>query len=77
MQQFIETELMFLIREQVERSVSIAEWEQAYEAFAAKIFSANAKFCSNPEYLNCLCYARAEFAFLHEKGDLKKKYACI
>jgi hypothetical protein len=72
MQQFIETELMSLIKESVKRSVSIVEWEQAYEAFADTLFAARVK-SENALLHNSLCYAKAEFTFWQRQNSLKKK----
>ena len=72
MQQFIETRLMSLIKESIERSVSIAEWEQSYEAFASAIFTAIRK--SEKIVLhNSLCYTKVELIIWQRQNSLKKK----
>jgi hypothetical protein len=70
MQRFIKTELVSLIKESTQGSVSIEEWEQSYEAFASALFETNAKPCEPMKY-NALCYVKAEFVFWKGQNSLK------
>jgi len=75
MKQFIETKLIFLIKESTKRNVSIAEWKQSYETFASAVFAASAT--SEKVVLhNSLCYVKAELTFWQRQNSLKKKWHC-
>jgi len=72
MRQFIDTELISLIKESSNKNVSNAEWVQAYDAFAETVFAAR-KTVAPEAYHDDLCYAKAELGFWQAKSDCQGK----
>jgi hypothetical protein len=71
MKQFVETRLVSLIQESIQRNVSVSEWEHSYELLAKTIFEANAAYEKTALH-NSLCYAKVEFSFLHAQNGMQK-----
>jgi len=72
MRQFIDTELISLIKESSNKNVSNAEWVQAYDAFAEIVFAASKKFAPIA-YHESLCYTKAELGFWQSEHDCRRK----
>ena len=68
----VKTRLFSMIKESVERCVSVSEWEKSYESFAHTLFSESEK-SERIALHNSLCYAKAELAFCESLNIHKKK----
>lgn len=72
MEQFVKTKLFSLFAESAAgEKVSAKQWEQSYNAFAAKVFEAGAKKKRVVLY-NSLCFARTELACWQSPDGFKK-----
>jgi hypothetical protein len=71
MKQIVHSKLFSLLAETT-KQIPASEFEKSYDAFANEIFAANAKSNNPSEFLNSLCYARAELACLQEQKQSKK-----
>jgi len=69
-QQFVKTRFFDLIKESIEKSIPVSEWEKAYESFADTLFAASAKL-ERAVFRNSLHYAKAELLFLQQQLCLK------
>jgi hypothetical protein len=72
MREFIDLQLILLIKESTKRSVSTGEWEQAYDEFASRVLAAKV-VSEKMTYHNALCYVKAELGFWQEKSGSPEK----